>query len=605
MNLLRSAISPVMITVADKMGLDSDLVFNLMKNSVEEGQGELVLPCFAFAKILGKSPMDIASQITDEMNNLISLDEKLAEIATVVAINAYVNIHASLNWLLEWAIGDVIDSPDNAGILEKNEKHVLLEHTSANPNGPFHVGRSRNAILGDAMVRLYRYAGYKVTSEYYVDDMGKQVAILAWALDNLDENQVSSLLIDAGIETSESSTVWPGKHDHERVRWYQAANLKMKDDPSIDDELGEMVRLSEEGNLDMISRFEDAYKPVLEGMLETLSRLGISYDSFTPESKFILDGSVANISTQLSKSELCGTAENGALYLELEKKGLSGNKSTKFFFQRSDGSSLYPTRDVAYHQWKWTKADELLNILGEDHLLQSKQVSAALDELGIRSPDVLFYSFVKMPEGKMSTRRGNVVFMDDLISEAISQAKDAVLERRNDLSDEKISKISEAVGVSAVRFNVLRFNPDFGFTFKWEEALSFEANSAPFIMYSHTRACSIINRLEKEGHDIESLLNSWDHTKVVESKKPLSFSKLVRCLARFKDEISNSVGQKRPNLFCSYLLELATSFNSFYRDCKVVYDDEIELDYLVISEASRHLLRCGCDVLGIIPLEEM
>ena len=277
--------------------------------------------------------------------------------------------------------------------------------------------------------------------------------------------------------------------------------------------------------------------------------------------------------------------------MELEKKGLSGNKSTKFFFQRSDGSSLYPTRDVAYHQWKWTRADELLNILGEDHRLQSKQVSAALEELGTKPPAVLFYSFVKMPEGKMSTRRGNVVFMDDLISEAIVQAKSAVMERRGDLSSEKVSEIAEAVGISAVRFNVIRFNPDFGFTFKWEEALSFEANSAPFIMYSHTRACSIIN--------------NWTPEKLINSEIPPSLDKMLRSLARFKDEITKSVVQKRPNLFCSYLLELATSFNSFYRDCKVLFDGKIDENYLVISETARLLLRSGCEALGIIPLEEM
>ena len=260
---------------------------------------------------------------------------------------------------------------------------------------------------------------------------------------------------------------------------------------------------------------------------------------------------------------------------------------------------------MAYHQWKWTQADELLNILGEDHRLQSKQVSAALDELEIKSPEVLFYSFVKMPEGKMSTRRGNVVFMDDLISEAIAQAESAVMERRKDLSKDKITEISEAVGISAVRFNVLRFNPDFGFTFKWEEALSFEANSAPFIMYSHTRACSIINKLKLEGHDVNSLINNWSPQKLADSEQPASLGRMVRCLARFKDEISKSVVQKRPNLFCSYLLELATSFNSFYRDCKVLYDGKVDVNYLVISETARLLLKSGCEALGIIPLEEM
>jgi len=591
--------------VVTEFGIEPDLALKLMKDSVEDSQGELVLPCFAFAKNLKKPPAEIASQIAHKLTQLIESDSDLIKIVSVNSINAYVNIHASLNWILEWAIVDALNSPIDAGKSKSSGRHILLEHTSANPNGPFHVGRARNAILGDAMVRLHRCNGDTVTSEYYVDDMGKQVAILAWAIENLDENTVSKILFDAEMEADNNSNQWAGKPDHDRVRWYQAANIKLKEDNTIDEQLGEMVRLSEDGDLEMINRFEQAYKPVLDGMLETLSRLGITYDSFTSESKFILDGSVADISNLLSQSELCGTAENGALYLELEKKGLGGNKSTKFFFQRSDGSSLYPTRDVAYHRWKWTQADNLLNILGEDHRLQSKQVSAALDELNIQVPDVLFYSFVKMPEGKMSTRRGNVIFMDDLILEAIEQARNAVTERRPDISNQQISEISEAVGISAVRFNVLRFNPDFGFTFKWEEALSFEANSAPFIMYSHTRTCSIVKKLTSEGYNIESLLSDWKPNDIVESEHPPSYSNLIRALARFKDEVSNSVIQKRPNLFCSYLLELATCFNSFYRDCKILYDGGINVNYLAVSEATRHLLRNGCNTLGIIPLEEM
>ena len=182
-------------------------------------------------------------------------------------------------------------------------------------------------------------------------------------------------------------------------------------------------------------------------MLETLSRLRIGFDEFTKESIFVTNGDVSEVMNQLSKLEIHGVAENGAEYLDIGARGLKGK--AEFYFKRGDGSSLYATRDIAYHIWKFKQSDNLINVLGEDHKLQSKQVSMTLKELGQNNPEVLFYSFIKLPEGKMSTRKGNVVFMDDLLEEAKAYAANVVREIRVDYSEEMIAKIAEAVGTSA------------------------------------------------------------------------------------------------------------------------------------------------------------
>ena len=200
--------------------------------------------------------------------------------------------------------------------------------------------------------------------------------------------------------------------------------------------------------------FEEAYQPVLDGMLTTLSRLGVTFDVFTPESKFLLDGSVDRLMLELRASELHGVAENGAEYLDLGARGLKGKP--EFFYRRSDGSSLYATRDLAYHRWKWTQSERLINILGEDHRLQSEQVGLTLEELGVRRPEVIFYAFIKLPEGKMSTRAGRVVFMDDLIEEAIERAREVVLQRRGATDPTLLERISTAVAASAIRFNIIK-----------------------------------------------------------------------------------------------------------------------------------------------------
>jgi len=559
-------------------------------------QGDLALPCFALAKAMQKSPQDIAADLAQRVATVLTAIDGCSEVGSD---GGFCNFYVDAAWLAGQTMGAILNDPDSVGH-HRASSSLLIEHTSANPNGPFHVGRSRNAILGDTFVRMHRLAGDDVRAEYYVDDMGKQVGILAWSLANLDDDRVSEIL---AAEDMDEMPTHPHKEDHQRVRYYQAANLLKAVDPDVELGVTKLVQASEEADAEVLAIFESAYQPVLDGMLETLERLGIVFDSFTKESRFIVDGSVDVIMDRLSNSELHGTAENGAQYLELEDRGVQG-KSTKFFYQRGDGSSLYATRDIAYHEWKWTEAQRLVNILGEDHRLQSKQVGIALDELDIRNPEVVFYAFTKLPDGKMSTRRGNVVYMDNLLDEACARATAIVKEMRDDLDSEELAKIGEAVGLSAVRYNIIRVSPEKGINFRWEDALSFDSDSAPFIMYSHARACSISRKLTTQGYDVESLVanelasGNWG---VLSD----SASTLVKRVATFSEALDASIANQRPNLFCSYLLSLATEYNRFYRDNHVLVEGEVNSQNLALSEAARILLSAGCSGLGIIPIESM
>lgn len=256
------------------------------------------------------------------------------------------------------------------------------------------------------------------------------------------------------------------------------------------------------------------------------------------------------------------------------------------------------TRDLAYHRWKWTQADHLIDVLGEDHRLQAKQVGMTLAELGVEAPEVVFYSFIKLPEGKMSTRRGNVVFMDDLLEEASAQAADLVRGLRPDYDDDQVHEIAEAVAISAVRFNIIRVSPEKGFTFTWEDALSLDGGSAPFAMYAHTRACSIARRLADAG---------WAGAGAVtlpDAPAP-GLVDLLRVLAVHHDVLMQSVEQHRPHLFALHLLDLATAYNAFYRDCPVLVDGEVHATHAAVSERARQVLHDGLVGVGIVPLEQM
>jgi len=570
MDILRKIVEPSLESALTNIGVNGDFWRKALGPSREREQGDLSLPCFPFAKQLGRNPVEIANELANSISGEFE----------VSATGGYLNFKARSEWLAKAVL-----TQDVSG----GEKTVLIEHTSANPNGPFHVGRARNAILGDTLVRLNRLYGNDVRAEYYVDDMGKQVGVLAWALQNLSKEQVDEILNDK----DSFNPKWSGKKDHETVRWYQAAqSLRSQGESAeIENAIGELVHASEHGDDSVLSQFENAYKPVLDGMLETLSRLGIEFDTFTKESKFVVDGSVSSLMERLENLEIHGVAENGAHFLDLGQRGLKGK--TEFFYRRGDGSSLYATRDIAYHMWKWQQCDNLVNILGEDHKLQAKQVGMTLNELGEKTPEVMFYAFIKLPEGKMSTRRGNVVFMDDLLEEAKAHAASVVKELRSDLGQAEIDTISEAVGVSAVRFNIVKVSPDKGFTFRWEDALSFEGESAPFVMYSHTRACSIAKKVGRSA-----VFDSFGEV-------PPAMHELLRSMACYSDKLAISVNENKPHIFALYLLELATAYNSFYRDCHVIVEGDVREFNFAISEKARELLNRGMTGVGIIPLESM
>ena len=582
-------ISPHLEQLLSAKGVEKSTWESMLQPSREASQGDLTLPCFPFASVLRMAPQAIADELADSFPPLDAL-------LSVSSVNGYLNFKAHPEWLVNAILSEQIyvgNALENSG---KTGERVLLEHTSANPNGPFHVGRARNAILGDTLVRLHRLHGDDVRAEYYVDDMGKQVGVLAWALENLSKEDVENLL----SEREPPSMRWADKADHQRVRWYQAAQLLRNDadearKAEMEQEIGELVHASEHGDVGVLESFESAYTPVLDGMLTTLSRLGISFDTFTKESTFVVNGTVAELMKTLDSLEISGTADNGAGYLDLGQRGLKGK--TEFFYRRGDGSSLYATRDVAYHMWKWGESNRLVNVLGEDHKLQAKQVGMTLEELGQQRPNVLFYSFIKLPEGKMSTRRGNVVFMDDLLEEAHAQASAVVRELRPEYDDEKVARIAEAVGTAAVRFNIIKVSPEKGFTFRWEEALAFEAGSAPFIMYAHTRACSIARR-------VVGLPESELERPTVESM-PEGLVELLRLMCTHNDVIERSVREQKAHLFALHMLELANAYNGFYRDCPVVQNGKVDSFAFSISEIARELMRSGLEGLGITPIEEM
>jgi arginyl-tRNA synthetase len=540
-----------------------------------EGMGDFAFPCFSLAPLLKKSPMELAKEIAANI-------PKNKWITTVEAKGGYINFFIDPTCLTTATLQSIFDKKDSYGYLPKKKKKIIIEHTSANPNGPLHVGRARNPIIGDTLVRIFKAAGYDVESQFYIDDMGKQVAILAWGVNNIDHRH---------IPNSENK-----KADHQKVGFYQTANERMESDETIAQQIGDIIKKLEHGDHKTIEMIHASYAPVLDGIKQSLLRINIHIDTYITESTFVFNKSVERIIKELKQTPYCHEQDN-AFYLDMEPFGVQG-RNTKFFFLRNDGTTLYASRDIAYHQWKAHRADMLVNVLGEDHKLESKQVRVALELLQTKIlPQVVFYAFVSLPGGKMSTRRGRVVYLDELIDECIERAYEEVKKRRaGELTESQMKKIAELVGIGSLRYNIIKVQPEKDIMFKWEDALNFEGNAVPFIQYAHARACSILEKTKSKEHKFEAAVLT--HT---------SEAVLIKQLARLPLIIDDACNNCKPHIIANYLYETASAFNQFYRDCPVLSEENKVLcsSRLALVEATKIVLHTALDLLGIIAPEEM
>ncbi|TLZ93476.1 MAG: arginine--tRNA ligase [Methanobacteriota archaeon] len=394
-----------------------------------EDRGLFSLATHAWAKERKQSPVEVAA--------LIARRQVGAPFSALRAEGAYVNFVMEPGPFAELVLASVGSMGERYGQSPRQKERILLEHTSANPTGPLHVGRARNPFLGDALVRLLRFVGFPVKSEYLVNDIGRQMVLLYWAVTHL-----------SGKSKDPEERV-----EYRYVKLYQEASERLEKDESLKREIEQLTQRFEGGDVRLTKDIRKIGEAILESILDSLRRVNVTFDSFFWESDAILDGSVQRVIERLMP---LSKEEDGAHYIDLSSFGLEGD-AAKYVFVRKDGTSLYTTRDIAYHLSKMGRCDVAINILGEDHKLTFQRLKAAFRLMGIDwAPETIFYAFVNLPEGRMSTRKGRVVHLDDLIDEALDRAYTEVSKRRTDLSEAKKREIAETIGISAVRYNIVR-----------------------------------------------------------------------------------------------------------------------------------------------------
>ncbi|GAI76914.1 unnamed protein product [marine sediment metagenome] len=267
--------------------------------------------------------------------------------------------------------------------------------------------------------------------------------------------------------------------------------------------------------------------------------------------------------------------------------------------QRTDGTSLYTTRDLAYHRWKSDRCDRVIDVFGKDHELVSQQLSKALEILGVKVPEFVIFEFVSLPTGSLSTRAGRYIAADELMEKIEERAYEEVAKRREDLGEVKKLEIARKVGIGALRYDMVKVSPDKHITFVFDDALDIEKKGAPFIQYSHARACSILRAAEERGF---SIADDYDAS----LRKESSEKELIKMLSLFENIVEEAASELKPHLVAKYARELAESFNLFYKDCPVLNAEEaVRKGRLVLVDCAKTVLSDVLDVLGIESPEEM
>jgi len=556
---------------------------------------------YRLASEAGAPPPEIAADIAAEID--------VAEYEYIDAVRPqgpYVNVLPNDHYL-EATIEAGQD--DAFGTLPDQETSLVVEHTSANPTGPVHVGRARNPIIGDALARVLEYAGYDVERHYYVNDAGRQIAVFTWAYETFDESELPEPERDSP--------------EYEMVRYYRKGNtfLEEADEGAVEEaeaEIQDILQGLEDGDERTYERVSEVVDTVLSGMTGTLGRLPAEFDEFVKETRFMRDGSTDDVVERLQDLD-AAVYEEDAWQLDLP------DIEKNLVFLRADDTSLYTTRDLAHHEWKFDNFDRAVTVLGEDHKLQAEQLETTLQLLGHDTDqlDQVFYSWVNLPEGGMSTREGTGVDLDDLLDEAIDRAREEVEDRLDDrlrdddLDAEDIERIAHQVGIGAVRYDIVAKQPTKGITFEWDRALDFEAQSAPYVQYVHARCCGILSEARGAGviEENESLdsgerggtTHGVPEEIDIDALEADAARNLVREIARFPAVIEEAAEELRPHVVATYTRDLAESFNTFYRECPVLTaeDPQTRNARLAVVAAAQNAIANALDAIGIDAPESM
>ena len=598
--------------------------------------------CFELAKKLNQKPLALAEHLVAAIDqSAFKLIDKVAP-AGAGYINFYVNFPRFSALTLE-AIGQL--KSDYGFVKVAKPKKIIVEHTSVNPLHPIHIGQARNPMLGDALARILECRGHSVSRHYYIDDVGRQSSVVAYGYAKLGRPKptekadlfvgkiytVTSCLVEINrlkrvrelavavhsaddlVKVNKEIDEWMSIAAELKDKYpvlFEALMAKIGEDQNPEEEINRLNRAYEDGEPNAKALIREVSDLCLEGFRETMRRVGVGYDSWDWESDFVWSTQVSEVLARLKASPFV-YSEEGVVKFDAEKVvkvlglrvklGLSEDHEVPpLTLGRADGTTLYTTRDIAYTLWKFKHAQRVINVIGMEQSLAQLQLKIALYALGYDSFAEDFvhfaYNLVTLPGYKMSSRRGHYITFDAVLDEAVQRAFEEVSKRSPLLSEEEKRKIADFVGLGAVRYALVDVDSGKPVVFTWERVLNFETNSAPYVQYTHARACSILRKAAREPKQpaFELLSERLER-------------ELILNLASFPDTFVEATEYLKPNLIADYANSLADKFNTFYNAFPVIKAESPQLSdaRIALTQAIQIVMHNALTLIGVVAPEKM
>lgn len=555
--------------IAKAADMDINDIVNFMEIPAKPEMGDYAFPCFRLAKTMRKAPNMIAADICSkiEENKIFSKIEPVA---------AYINFFTDKSVYAAEVMESIAKMGENYGTSEEGKgKTIVIDYSSPNIAKPFHVGHLRSTVIGSALYKIFEKMGYECVGVNHLGDWGTQFGKLI-----------------------EAYKLWGSKEEVEEkgiselTRIYVKFHEEAEKDPSLDDRARAWFVKMQDGDEEAITLWKWFYDISIKEFERVYEKLGVKFDHYTGESFY--NDKMAAIVDELKEKKLL-TESNGAMIVDLEDA-----KMPPCLIIRTDGGTLYATRDItaAIYRKNTYDFDKCIYVTAIDQNLHFAQWFKVIEKMGYDwSKDLVHVPFglVSLEDGKLSTRKGKVVLMEDLLDEAVKKTMGIINDKNPDLPDKE--EVAKEVGIGAVIFDDLYNGRIKDIVFSWDRMLNFDGETGPYVQYTHARACSV---LKKAGY--------------VKGSAPIDYSVLTddasvdvcKMLANYSAKIKEAASRYEPSVIARYLVDLSQAFNKFYHDNVILTDDEnVRNARLAVVDAVRLVIKSGLEILGIKSPERM
>ncbi|MEG2935961.1 MAG: arginine--tRNA ligase [Clostridium sp.] len=554
--------------LAAYLNLDEGFIDKLIEVPPKSDMGDFAFPCFQLTKNIKKSPNLIAEDIKENMGSIEGFDK-------IEALGPYVNFFVSKGEFMKDVIEKILEEKDDYGSSDEGKsKNVIVEYCSANIAKPFHVGHLFTTMLGNSLYKIFNFQGYNAIGVNHLGDWGTQFGKLIYAYNHWGDE-----------EALEKEPI------KEMLRVYIKFHEEAEKNPYLDDEGRRYFKLLEYGNpaeVELWSRFKELSLKEFDRLFKLLN---VSFDSFAGES-FYTDKMDAVIK-ELEDKELL-TESNGAKVVFLDEENMP-----PCIIKKADGATIYATRDLAAMFYRKNTYDFYKNIyvVAKDQTLHFKQVFTTVKKMGYEwAEDCVHVSFglVRLPGKKLSTRKGDVVFLEDLLHEAILKTEEIINDKNPKLKNKE--EVAKKVGIGAVVFIYLKNSRERDIVFDWNEMLSFEGETGPYVQYSYARGKSILRKLG-EG------IGEVNYSTLVSDEE----FELIKQLSKFNEVVKQALDKLQPFIITRYIIDVVKAFNKFYNAINISNcGDEITRNSrLNIVNASLQVIKNGLTLIGLETVDEM